>query len=115
MTQYIQFTDQDGSTLLIETDEAEVYSEEGIVKAGLSEVAGKAVITAHTLFEKAVGDAISINVRALLQTVRNLPAQNQPESMEVSFALKATGEFGNVAVAKGGVEANYTVTLTWKR
>jgi hypothetical protein len=26
MTQYIQFTDQDGSTLLIETDETEVFS-----------------------------------------------------------------------------------------
>ena len=47
--------------------------------------------------------------------VRDLPSQDQPESMEITFALKATGELGNVAVAKGTGEANYTVTLTWKR
>lgn len=115
MTQYIQFTDQDGSKLLIETDETEVFSEEGIVKAGLNEVTGKVVTSAQTLIEKAVGEAISVNVRALLQSVRNLATQDQPESMEVSFALKATGEVGNVAVARGSAEANYTVTLTWKR
>lgn len=115
MTQYIQFTDQDGSTLLIETDETEVFSEEGIVKAGLNEMSGKVITSAQTLLEKALGDAISTNARALLQAVRNLSTQNQPESMEVSFALKATGEVGNVAVVKGSAEANYTVKLTWKR
>lgn len=115
MTRYIQFTDEDGSTLLVETDEAEVYSEEGIVKAGLNEIAGKAITAAQMLFEQAVDQVIQHNAKAFLQSVRNLPVQDQPESMEVTFALKATGELGNTAIARGTDEANYTIKLTWKR
>ena len=47
--------------------------------------------------------------------VRKLPELDQPETMEITFGLKATGEVGNVAVARGVGEANYTITLTWKR
>ena len=115
MTQYIQFTEEDGSTFLIETDEAEVYSEEGTVKAGLNEIAGKTITTAQTLFEQAVDNLIQNNSKAFLQAIRNLPQQDQPESLEVTFGLKATGEVGNAAIAKATGEANYTVTLTWKR
>jgi hypothetical protein len=115
MIQYIQFTDKDSSTFLVEADGAEVYSEEGIVKAGLEELPRKAVVAAQTLFEQAVKNVIQHNAKAYLQAVRDLPAQDQPESMEITFALKATGELGNVAVAKGTGEANYTITLTWKR
>jgi len=52
MTQYIQFTNKDGSTFLLEADGAEVYSEEGIVKAGLEELPRKAVVAAQTLLSK---------------------------------------------------------------
>ena len=113
------FTDQDGSTFLVETDAVEVSSEGGVKKAGLKEaageMAGKAVAAAQTLFEKSVENVIQHNAKAFLQAVRSMPDQNQPESMEVTFALKATGEVGNTAVARGTGEANYTVKLTWKR
>ncbi len=114
MTQYIQFTSEDGSTFLIETGEAEIHSQGGIAKAGLKEVAGKTVVAAQMLFEQAVENVIRDNVRAFLRAVRNLPAQDQPESMEVSFGLKATGEVGNTAVARGTGETNYSIKLTWK-
>jgi hypothetical protein len=116
MTQYIQFTDKDGSTFLVEVDKTEVSSEAGLpVKAGLNEIPGKAITAAQTLFEQAVDQVIQHNAKAFLQALRNLPVQDQPESMEVTFALKATGELGNTAVARGTGEANYTITLTWKR
>lgn len=115
MTRYIQFTDEDGSTLLVETDEAEVYSEEGTVKAGLNEVVERAITTAQTGFEQAVDHMIRSNAKAFLQAIRNLPQQDYPESLEVTFGLKATGEVGNAAIAKGTGEANYTVKLSWKR
>lgn len=115
MTAYIQFKDKDGSTFLVETEEAEVYSEDGIVKAGLNEVVGKAITAAQTLFEQAIDNVIQHNAKAFLQAIRNLPQQDQPESMEVNFALKATGELGNAAIARGTGEANYNITLTWKR
>src|SRR5206468_3597560 len=115
MTRYIQFTEEDGSTFLIETDEGEVYSEEGAVKAGLDEVAGKAITAAQTLFEQAVDHMIQHHAKAFLQAIRNLPEQDHPESLEVTFGLKATGEVGNAAIAKATGEANYTIKLTWKR
>jgi hypothetical protein len=119
VAQYIKFTDKDGSTFLVEIDEDEVLSPGGIAKAGLKEAAGetveKAVVAAQTLFEHAVNNVIEHNAKAFLQAIRNLPQQDQPESLEVTFALKATGEIGNTAIAKGTGEANYTITLTWKR
>ena len=114
MTQYIQFTDEDGSTLLIETDQAEVYSEDGTVKAGLNEIAGKAITAAQMPFEQAVGYIIQRNAKVFLRAIRDLPQQDHPESLEVTFGLKATGEAGNAAIAKATGEANYTVKLTWK-
>jgi hypothetical protein len=115
MAKYIQFTTEDGSTFLVETQETEVYSDDGIVKAGLDEVIGKTITAAQTLFEKAVDNVIQHNAKAFLQAIRNLPEQDKPESMDVTFTLKATGELGNTAVARGTGEANYTITLTWKR
>jgi hypothetical protein len=38
-----------------------------------------------------------------------------PDELEVTFGLKATGEVGNIAIAKGGGEANFTIKLSWKR
>ena len=115
MAQYIQFSDAEGHVILVETSEADVYSEEGIVKAGLADIPKKAVVAAQTIFEQAVHGVIQQNARAFLQAVRSLPMQDQPESMQVTFALNATGEFGNAAIAKGSAQANYTITLTWNR
>jgi hypothetical protein len=115
MAHYIQFRDENGSIILVETSESEISSEEGIVKAGLGDIPKRAVVAAQTLFEQAVNGIIQQNARAFLQAVRNLPEQDQPSSMEVQFALKATGEFGNAAIARGTGEANYTITLTWRR
>jgi len=119
VAQYIRFTDKDGSTFLVEIDEEEVLSSGGIAKAGLKEAVGetveKAVVAAQTLFEQAISNVIQNNAKAFLQAIRNLPGQDQPESLEVTFALKATGEIGNTAIAKGTGEANYAITLTWKR
>ncbi len=117
MAQYMQFTSQDGSKVLIEMhDDDDGVITRGNVKAtGLGAIGEKAVTTAETIFEKAVGDAVGVNVHALLQAVRNLPVLDQPESMEVAFALKASAQFGNLVIATGTAEANYTVTFSWKR
>jgi len=112
MTQFIEFTTGDGSTFLVETDEEDLGSQGGIENAGLVE---EGIAKAQTLFEKAVDQVLQSNAKAFLTSVRNLSTQDQPESMEITFALKVTGEVGNAAIAKGTGEANYLVTLTWKR
>jgi hypothetical protein len=38
-----------------------------------------------------------------------------PDEMTVSFGLKASGDLGNLAIGKVGGEANYAVTLKWKK
>jgi hypothetical protein len=112
MMQFIEFTNDDGVTFLVEIDEKDLGSQGGIEKAGLVE---EGIAKAQTLFEKAVDNVIQSNAKAFLKSVRNLSIQDQPESMEITFALKVTGEAGNAAIAKGTGEANYTVKLTWKR
>ena len=119
MTRYLRFTDNDESTFLVEIDDKEALSPGGMGEAGLKETAGKAlektVVAAQTFFEQAVTNVIQHNARAFLQAIRHLPQQDQPESLEVTFALKATAEIGNVAIAQGTGETNYTITLTWTR
>ena len=115
MAQYIRFAVKNGSAFLVEVDEEEVLSVGGIAKTGLGETVEKAVVAAQTFFEQSVNNVIQNNAKAFLQAIRNLPPQDQPESLEVTFALKATGEIGNTAIAKGAGEANYTITFHWKK
>jgi hypothetical protein len=113
MADYIQFTAADGSTLLVEVDESEISAQRGVQKAGIREATGKTIAVAQNTFEQAIKQAITHNAQTFLEAVLGLSIL--PNEAEVSFGLKMTGEFGNVAVAKAGGEANYTVTLTWKR
>ena len=38
----------------------------------------------------------------------------QPEELGVSFGVKASAELSNLVVARGGMEANYNVSLRWR-
>ena len=111
MTDYIQFTTEDGGTILVETAEKETV-QPGVVKAGLKQEAEKAVAKAQATFEQGL-EIVRHNATAFIKKVRGL--SDPPDEVEMTFGLKATGEAGNFAVAKAGAEANYTVKLTWKR
>jgi Trypsin-co-occurring domain 1 len=113
MADYIQFTSADGNTMLVEVDEGELSSQQGVQKAGLREMAGKTVAVAQTSFEHAIQQAMRYNAQVFLQSVTSLPIL--PSEAEITFGLKMTGEVGNVAVGKAGGETNYTIRLTWKR
>ena len=66
MGQYMQFTSQNGSVVLIETSDNDEIITRGNVKAtGLSAIGEKAVTTAETIFEKAVGDAVGVSENEL--------------------------------------------------
>ncbi len=113
MTDYIQFTSPDGNSMLVEVEEDEISSQQGVQKAGLREMASKTIAVAQTSFEHAVQQVIRYNAQVFLQSVTSLPLL--PSEAEITFGLKITGEIGNVAVTKAGGEANYTIRLTWKR
>lgn len=111
MSKYIKFQTADQNHLLIEVDEKET-SPGGVAKAGLRDVAGKAISEAQSLFENAVATALRLNVDTFYVAIQKLP--HPPSDVEISFGLKATGELGNFAISKLGAEANYTIKMSWK-
>jgi hypothetical protein len=104
MPQFIRYTLEDGSELLIEA----TGSEGGVVRAGISEK----IEIAKTSFDAAL-DSVRLSALQIRKKLHDV----QADEVEVKFGLKATGEIGNnmFAVGKAGVEANYEVTLKWKK
>jgi hypothetical protein len=113
MSYYVEFATGSGDPVLVEVDGSEVVGAPGVEKAGLRRNrAESAVVTAESTFEEAVASALARSVEALTQAVSALsPA---PAEVELSFGLKATGEIGNIAIAKVGGEASFSVRLLWK-
>jgi len=105
MSRYVEFELPDGSKVIIESDEPSG----GVVKAGrLGDVAERARET----FEQAVENARKAAL-VILDRVRGL--HDSPDEVEVTFGLKASGELNTLVVAKAGIEASYSVKLTWKK
>ena len=114
MSRYLQFRAEDGSTtLLVEVEDEEVAAADGVVKAGVRDKLDEAVAVAESTFEAAVRTLVRYNAQALILAVRSLA--DPPSEVEITFGLKATGEVGNLAIAKAGGEANYNVKLNWKQ
>ena len=106
MKRLIEFPLEDGSTILVEVERPE--PEGDIVQAASpDEVVAKAVHTFETALEK-VKPAAS----AIIAKLRDL--SDPPDEIGVEFGLKLSAEAG-AFVASAGAEANYKVTLNWKR
>jgi len=115
MARYIKYQTADGGTVLVEVEgEAEAaVPKGGVVRAGrVGEAVQDAVEEVQTRFEDAM-EVVRRNAQTIIGKVKGL--SDPPDEVEVTFGLKATGEFGNFAVAKASAEANYTVKMTWKR
>ena len=109
MTQYIQFEAGQDKSLLVEIGREE---EPGMIKAGLGDKVRDAVVAAGTSMHDALVHVIQANARLFIDAAQGL--ERPPTEMELSFALKATGEIGSFAVAKAGGEANYSVRFLWQ-
>jgi len=83
------------------------------VKAGLRNLLHGTVAVATRPLEDALRAVVRENAQTLLQAVDQL--QPQPEEAEITFGIKGNGEAGNLAVAKVGAEASYTVRILWRR
>jgi hypothetical protein len=105
MSTYVEYTLPGGATLLVEAPEREAV---GFAKAS-RDVGGSVVTTAGKTFEDSLA-AIKRSAEVLHQQLESLST----EEVTVTFKLKVAGELG-FAIAKGGMEANYEVTLKWKR
>ena len=104
MATYIEYTLEDGSTLLVEVDE----STGGAIKA--ADASGNVIIKAEEKFKDAL-KSVKSSVATLWQGLADLAA----DDIEVTFGIKTAGEVGLFAVCKAGAEVNYEVKLKWSK
>jgi hypothetical protein len=112
MSKYIEFPLEGGGLIVIESPEEAEKGQAGFVRAGVGETTKETLEQAKHTFDASL-ENVRKSSEVLVKKLRGL--SDPPDEMEVSFSLKATGELGNLVVGKGGAEANYTVTLKWKR
>jgi len=105
MKQWIEFPLEDGGSVTVEVD---VPERVGMVRAGRGEEVPQ---RAQQTFESAL-DKVRPAAQAIIQKLRAL--HDPPDEIGVEFGLKMNAEAGAV-IAAAGVEANYKVTLKWKR
>ena len=102
MSNFISFRLDDGQELLVETDEMVV----GPIMAGNESEPAKAA--------KSFSESLDA-VKSAAKTMRQKFADLAADETEVTFALKTTGEVGMFGVAKVGADANFQVTMKWKK
>jgi hypothetical protein len=105
VTTFIEYELEDGLTILVEAPEDEMT---GPVRAA-RDADGNIIKRSEKKFGEAL-DSIRLQAALMRKKLEDLRA----DEVEVTFGLKTTGELGNFAVGKVGLEANYAVTLKWK-
>jgi hypothetical protein len=105
MKKIVEFTLSDGSPLFAEVDESPI--DDGRVGLSPTEMAVKAQQT----FEQAL-ERVEPIASLIVSKLRNL---NEPaDEVEVKFGIKLNAAAGAI-IALAGAEANYEITLRWKR
>lgn len=102
MPSYIEYSLEDGTTILVEVEEAG-----GVVKA--SNKPGEPT-PSKTRFKQAFANVHS-SIKEVMAEFENLHVYEA----EIKFGLKSIGEAGIFAIGKVGSEMNYEVTLKWKK
>lgn len=105
MATFIEYKLEDGTTILVET---EAQQTTGVTKASRDKV-GNVIIQAGQKFE----DAFE-NIKKSALVLRRQLEEMRADEVEVTFGLKASGEFGNFVIGQIAAEASYTVKMTWK-
>lgn len=106
MKKLVEFPLQDGTSILVEVEDNTDIG--GVVRAARP---GEVVERAQKTFEEAM-DKVKPAAAAIIAKIRSL--SDAPDEAEVQFGLKLSADAG-AFVAAVGVEANYTVTLKWKK
>ena len=103
MPTYIEYKNDDDSTILIELAE----TTDSIVRASRD---GVSIIESGKKFSEAFA-SIRSTIKDLIAEMDGL----QVEEGKIKFGLKALAEAGVFAVGKVGGEMNYEITLKWKK
>src|SRR6266566_3989342 len=101
MKQLVEYELEDGSTILVEVD----LPEAGLERAGR----GDQIVKAKERF----GDALE-QIKPIAHTVFSKLGGLAADEIGVAFGIKLSAKVG-VILASADTEANFTVSLTWKR
>jgi DNA topoisomerase IB len=112
MARYVEFPLEDGGSIVIEAADEPAKTQAGFQRTGSGETVKDATQAAKQSFDASL-ENVHKSADLLVKKLRSL--SDPPDEMEVVFSLKASGELGNIVIGKAGAEANYTVTLKWKR
>lgn len=104
---YVKFELEDGTAVYIESGETHKGSS-GLIPGMRGDAADQAALS----FEKSV-TAVRKMASTMMSNLREGFVE-QPEEVQINFGLKASGELGSLVVARGGMEANYNVSLRWR-
>jgi hypothetical protein len=105
MKRLVRLPVDDGSTILVEVDEPE--DESGTVRVGRP---GEILEQVHRTFGETLS-TIKPAAQAIVTSLRDL--DDSPDELVVKFGLKLSA--GAELFITAGAEANFEVTLTWKR
>lgn len=103
MTYLLALADGD-DVLVFEVDESEVPSDLVLASPEPGKVADRARVTLEEALEK---------LKPSLSKVLDLLKDMSPDETTLEFGLKVGGEAG-VIIAKGTVEANFSVRMSWR-
>ena len=105
-TRFIEYKLDENTTILVQAPEG--FEPRGPVKA----VAGneEGITRSSKTFQQAM-EPVHQGALWMLEKLHDL----QADEVELKFGLVTTGELGNFAIGKVGVEANYEVTLKWAK
>jgi hypothetical protein len=103
MSTFYEYDLGDGTTILIEGPEKKAATTtRGIFKEGV-------IVKAQRKFSEAFKEA-KTQAQILVKEIEELHVNEA----EIKFGLTTTGEIGNLAIGKVGMDVNYEVTLKWK-
>lgn len=101
----VQFTNQDGSTVLVEVEN---LSSGPLTRGGRTE---SAVVEAGTSLDNVLG-TLGPTLGSLVARVRG--AVDSPDEVEIEFAVKLSTD-ANVIIARAGGEANFRISMKWSK
>ena len=104
MSTYLLYK-ENGEEIFVETDDLESGR---IIDASQDD--GNVIFETNKKFQTAIKSA-KLSAESLIAELKELPV----EELEISFGLKSMGEAGIFAIGKFSTEANFQVTLKWKK
>jgi len=109
---YVEFPLEEGGSILIETPDLQEKLQSGFVKSATGDAGRDAALQASRSFDASV-ESVRKAAELLVNKLRTI--SSPPDEMTVTFGLKASGDLGNLAIGIVGAEANYTVSLKWRK